>query len=502
MKVKKLLIVALVTALFPYLFYESYLGANLLIFNILVFVGLYFIGRLDLRRGLNRVVLLGTFLTSLFVVYNGSDLAIALNIFSLFLLAGSSLYPKGRNLFYVSLLSVINFFVAQIKFFTVLQEPFSDIRGIRKFIRFLKIIIIPLVIVFFFVIIYKLANPIFEGMVKSIFDVINNFADRIFEHVDIPLTMTFVFGFVLANYFFIGNANKAIVELDKNSSDKLVRKHKNHFSKFRIMGLKSEYTSALLLFAMLNILILVINVIDIWWVWFNFEWEGEYLKQFVHEGTYLLILSIIISLAISIYYFRGNINFLKNNSLLRKLAYIWLAQNAILTISVGVRNFWYINYFSLAYLRIGVIFFLFLTLFSIYTVFVKIKDRKSTYYLFRKNSVAAYVLLVIMAFFNWDTIIAKYNFSHAETAFIHFDFLAELSVNALPYLDKSKEELADIDSWQSDKFPFRKQYINSEQYFETINLRKEKFLNYWPNIKWQEWNYAGDRSYKKLESED
>jgi len=135
---------------------------------------------------------------------------------------------------------------------------------------------------------------------------------------------------------------------------------------------------------------------------------------------------------------KGKINYLNSNKALRYLAYAWLAQNAILTISVGIRNFWYINFFSLAYLRIGVMFFLLLTLYSIYTVFVKIKDRKTTYFLFRKNSLAAYILLIVMAFFNWDIIIAKYNFNHSETAFVHFDFLANLSHNALPYLEKVK----------------------------------------------------------------
>jgi len=243
---------------------------------------------------------------------------------------------------------------------------------------------------------------------------------------------------------------------------------------------------------------LIINLIDIWWVWLNFEWDGEYLKQFVHEGTYLLILSIIISLAISIYYFRGNINFLKNNTLLKYLAFAWLAQNAILTISVGIRNFWYINYFSLAYLRIGVIFFLILTLFSIYTVFTKIKSQKSTYYLFRKNALAAYVLLIVMAFFNWDIIIAKYNFSHSETAFVHFDFLSNLSKNALPYLEKSNEELIKIDAFQKTKFPFREQYMTSEQYSNRIENKKQAFLESYPNRKWQEWNFAGERAFRKL----
>ncbi len=310
--------------------------------------------------------------------------------------------------------------------------------------------------------------------------------------------MTFIFGFVLSNYFFLGKPNQLITELDEKSSDHLIRKRGRVLPRFKVTGLKNEYKSAIILFSLLNLLILVINLIDIWWVWFNFEWNGEYLKQFVHEGTYMLILSIFISLVISIYYFRGNINFLKNNKLLKYLSYAWLGQNAVLAVSVGIRNFWYIHYFSLAYLRIGVIFFLLLTLFSIYTVYLKIRAKKTTYYLFRKNALAAYVLLVVMAFFNWDIIIARYNFSHAKTAFVHYEFLSGLSNTALPYLMKSNAELAEIDKFQKERFPFREQYMTSDEYAEKMEQRKQFFIENWPKRNWQEWSFAKARANRKL----
>jgi len=490
-------VVIINTALFPWLFYHHSIGLNLLLFNLLVLSGLYITDKLDLKSSLNRYISAGTLLTAFFVVYNGSDLAIAVNILSLFFLAGTELFPKGRNLFYTSLISFVNFFSAQLSFTSLTRGLTSGMKKFKVF-SLLKLILIPLGIVLLFMLMYKTANPVFEGLVKSFFDAIESFFIWFFKLIDVALIMTVIFGFVLSNYFFLGESNQFIAGLDESSSDQLNRKRKKVISEFNSTGLKNEYKSAIILFALLNLLILVINLIDVWWVWFNFEWSGEYLKQFVHEGTYILILSILISLAISIFYFRGNINFLKNNRLLKYLAYVWLGQNAILTLSVGIRNFWYIHYFSLAYLRIGVVFFLLLTLFSIYTVYVKIRDKKTTYYLFRKNALAAYVLLITMAFFNWDIIIVRYNFSHAETAFIHFDFLASLSDNALPYLEKSEAELAEIDKFQRERFPFREQYLSSEQYADRIGVRKQNFLQSWQERSWQEWNFAGERAYRKL----
>src|SRR5690606_3335407 len=98
---------------------------------------------------------------------------------------------------------------------------------------------------------------------------------------------------------------------------------------------------------------------------------------------------------------------------LRRLCYAWLAQNTILTISVLIRNLHYIDHFSLAGKRIGVVFFLAIVLFGIYSVFVKVKHQKSAFYLFKVNSLSVFVILLLSALPNWKQVIATYNFTHA-----------------------------------------------------------------------------------------
>ena len=105
-----------------------------------------------------------------------------------------------------------------------------------------------------------------------------------------------------------------------------------------------------------------------------------------------------------------------------------------------------------------------------------------------------------MSIFNWDVIIAKYNFSHADTAFVYFDFMSNLSNNALPYLDKTDLELSMIDSNQKDEFEFRTQYMSSADYHDKIQQQKSEFIEQWPNKCWLEWNWAGERSYNKLKN--
>jgi hypothetical protein len=50
----------------------------------------------------------------------------------------------------------------------------------------------------------------------------------------------------------------------------LVRKRLIHKGRFSFLGLKKEYRTGLLLMGMVNLLLLVINVIDVEWLWLRF----------------------------------------------------------------------------------------------------------------------------------------------------------------------------------------------------------------------------------------
>ena len=180
------------------------------------------------------------------------------------------------------------------------------------------------------------------------------------------------------------------------------------------------------------------------------------------------------------------------------LSYAWLVQNAILTISVAIRNYHYVEYFALAYKRIAVFIFLGLTLYGLYTVILKVAKKKSAFYVYRKNAIAIYITLVLSSGFNWDAIIAKYNFKHAESAFLHLNFMATLSYKTLPIQDKSLKELNRIDSIQKLKFPFEKIYITPEFYHERIQLRKAAFKSDWEKKGFLSWNLPEHLAYKEL----
>jgi hypothetical protein len=260
------------------------------------------------------------------------------------------------------------------------------------------------------------------------------------------------------------------------------------------MALKNEYTSGIICLLLLNLLLLMVNIIDINHLWFNFEYsENELLKKVVHDGTELLIVSIVLAMAVLLFFFKGNLNFYRGNKWLRYGAYAWIVQNLVLVISVALRDYYYIARHGLAYKRIGVLFFLFMVLIGLLTVFLKIANKKTGYYLWRVNAWAGIIILVLSTTVQWDEFIARYNLDRKDKTLLDVPFLLSLSDKALPILDQNvpvfikihKERPMIIDGID---------YL--DYYLRRLEQRKKEWFQSQSTVSWLSWNYA-DAEVKK-----
>ena len=209
---------------------------------------------------------------------------------------------------------------------------------------------------------------------------------------------------------------------------------------------------------------------DITFITTQQEIKASVYSAQVHNGINALIASIVIAIMILLYVFRGNLNFYEQNATLKRLAFTWIILNILLVLSIVFKNSQYIYYFGLTYKRIGVIVYLLLATIGLVTTLLKIKGAKNNWYLFRVNTQAAFVILVISSTINWDYHITNYNFYYAKS--MDYNYVIELSDNNTLLLNE--------------------QLDNKNLNGDSIQRIEEKYYNYVYQLKsnnWQELRY-------------
>lgn len=487
---KLFLLCLLMAGLYVFLFHGVGTGLNLLLFELAVAAAWR-----GTRSGpitpLARLTLGGMLLTAVMVMMHGSTSAVVLNVISVGLTVGILLAPELNAMHRSAVIAIAHVAAVPLAFLHTLPFPQRHLPGSGITPRgALSVTLVPLVLLLF-IAMYRSSNPHFDQFMAKVFALLDN--------VDITLVGSFLVGLLISGFLLLITRNQGLLRWATGGKDQLAPSGEGASDP----KVHSELLTATMLLAGLNVLLLVANVLDIKYVWTGFQFDGQYLKQFVHEGTYMLLLSILLGAGIVLYYFRGDLNFRQRNRVVKFLSYAWLGQNVVLALSVGMRNYWYIHYYALAYKRIGVGFFLLALCIGLVLVMIKVQRGRTAHYLLRTNAVAVYCVALVMALFNWDGIIARYNMAQQEQAFVHLDFLATLSDKALPYLVRPSTELDKIAAFNStliggaERYS-RELYMSPESYRIRMDQRVRTFLAEYPKRSWKEWNWADAKAYKAL----
>ena len=470
---------------FTLLFFEKSIGLNLVILEWITIPIMLVLNRPFKFNKLTVTALAVLLTTSLAVLYSHSGWTIFVNILMFFTCNSIIVFKEYRSYMYATFESFRN---AALSFVPQMHRKHEDGEPKMKKSKIFWLTVLAFVITLAFVILYSLGSSKFGDMVSDIIQSLN------FEFI-----LLFLLGLVFANYAFRKKTEK-LMTYESGLDEILVHKRKRRFLRGLSQTLKNRNFFGVMLLGMLNIVLLFFNISDIRYVWF-YSWDGSFLKEFVHEGTWILIFAILISQMIALLLFRENLNFYSKNRLLKILTMVWLAQNCFMTLSVGIRNFWYVKYFGLAFGRIAVFFFLVLVVVGLISIMIKVAKHKSMYYLFKVNSFSFMVVISLSALVNWSVVIAQYNFAHSDSAFIEYSFMADLADPALPYLTKTRAELDIIDQQQQQamKFNTRQDYfITSKKYEILIKMKIRDFMERYENQKFLEWNFADEWAYRQL----
>ena len=492
------LIFLITTLAFSILFYEQYLGLNIILFNLVCFSGLFLLKQLRLPTRLSKIIGLSVITSGGFVLYHNTYASIIIHFVNWIAFIGLLNYKNAKMISTLIPIGMANTVLGLFSAFKSIFKTKPNVSSGKKRLK-LGLYIIPLGIILIFLMIYRASNPVFDEFISKVTDVIF----KPFDYINFEYLPIFILGLIVSAPILFEYKHPDLERQDQNTTDVLNRKRIKRRIKFKVKGLSNEYQAGLFLLLVLNILLAIVNVFDIYTVWINFAFEGQTLKAFVHQGTYLLILSILISIGIVLYFFRNNLNFYSNNKRLKTYTYIWIIQNIVLTSSVFVRCYHYISHFGLAYKRIGVIVFLVAVVIGLLTVYNKVKEVKTSQYLWRVNLLSIFILLNGLTFFNWDVLIAKYNIANYKKSYVHFIYLSKLSDSALFALQIPTEQLEQISFLQKEKYTFARfedstLNINSEEFQERIDKRIGTFKHNWENKHWLSWNYAEYKCYKNL----
>ena len=344
--------------------------------------------------------------------------------------------------------------------------PLSALDAIRKETEhklsagelWIKTWLIPICIILLFVMVYMSSSSLFSDILV-----------RIIPNLDFPMLyfVTIAGFYLLFNFMYLlpipwfYTLNDKIISWDSHLQENISREQDASRLQFMARQQKAATLTLSLLIALLSVFILI----------YSYElYRGIHaarLSQAVHEQVNSIILSIIMAVAVILYYIKpGSLKEKTDNNkqpaiskspLLHKLAYGWIVLNVILVISAGLHNIAYTSRYGLTYLRIGVYIFLILCIIGLYHTYIKIRRQRSAAYLIATMFKVFIATIALNSVMNWSAVITRYN--------LHY--IAEPDINYLMYQEYNGHIL--IPSLMQD--PHYKKDINLQ------NRLQKKF--YW-----------------------
>ncbi|CAN5328637.1 hypothetical protein BH09BAC5_BH09BAC5_17350 [soil metagenome] len=490
MKSRFLLLWLVLLAAFNFLFWSEAPGLNMLLFAVLVMTALFIRHPKAWRRKTVQISGTGTLICGIMVTVYGAGWSVFALIFSLCVFSVFVMEPLFRTVGSAAIQFVLNLFLWPLNKANADQATPTENSSRKKTMR---IILLPLLVTFLFFLLYAWGNPHFAELFKGFFDALGKFFKE----------------FSGAHFFFLVGGGFLCVaflkyypvglERYESSPEGMVRKKRKSVFPSGMMALRRELHTGIVMLILLNTLLLFVNGLDISRVWNHFIVPDNFsLKKFVHEGTWVLMFSIFLSMLVLLWLFRGNIHFYKKNEWLKRLSYIWIAQNIFLAFSLFKRNAEYIGFHGLAYGRIVVIVFLMLVVFGLITFIIKIRKDRSLFFLQRINSWAVYVLIVFVSFINWDRFIVNYNIHHSNPGQIDIDYYLKLHNNVLPLLYENAPAIK-LQMEAHKRNPVTWVYLlDIKQFRIALDERTRAYIVARSEKSWMSWNLADADAYSTL----
>lgn len=453
----KLYLLALIGGLlFSTLFYEQDPGLNVLLLALFTTAVLFFLRR---ERPVPIPVLSAYLFTALGCFIQPGPPVMLVHILSLIVLAGASASGPA-SLYLQGIVGATNLPLGML---LGQAEGFKNNGGAPSqpagpLGRILGGIGISVVLLWIFGGLYAQANPVFQELL---------------ERIDLSFLSLGWFWLSLVGFFLYLNLVRPYNPHRLQQADALfpdtLKAPEHPFTPQQEDALDRENLWGRMALGSLTALILLYLVLDYIYLAQGTAGSPALQSQAVHEGVYALIFSLVLAMGVLLIFFRGRLNFYTKAGPLRKQAYLWLGLNALLLLNTAFKNALYIHYSGLTYKRLGVFVFLALVAVGLLTTYWKLRHTRSLFYLFRRNAVSIFAILVGVWALPWTSWITAYNLSYIPEP--DLEYLQELPLQNAPHL-----------LWYADKTPDLK--------FQTRQKLEERYQAYRQEQTartWQEW---------------
>ena len=233
-----------------------------------------------------------------------------------------------------------------------------------------------------------------------------------------------------------------------------------------------------------NVLFLLQNTLDARYLWAGARLpEGMTFAQYAHRGAYPLVVTALLAAVFVLATFSPGAETARHQWA-RRLVYLWLAQNVVLTVSAAYRLGLYVDALSLTRLRFAAAIWMGLVAAGLLSIVRRIVRDHSNEWLVGRNLLLLGLVLYCLCFVDVGGTIARYNVRHCleirgTGTVLDVGYLGHLGPEALPALRQYKVAVDDpIRSADADKVVVR------------LETRLTDQLRDWRAWTWRRWRLA------------
>ncbi len=459
---KKILLTIIGGLLFSFLFYYQQLGINTLLYSIII-LSIIFID--NPQKLTDKKVLLHSALLLI------AALGIVISSQNLSIITYCITFPIFITLIFHSALSKpIALIIGTGNLISSWLFPFtkSNINNSKPLLIARKIIplSIALFVSFVFYLLYSSADPVVSWLQQQVDLSVINYG----------LIFTTILGMIVTYGALHHNFGQHLIQEDLLFNKKTFVKSIKRGTLKQLFTFKmiAQYT----LIAVISLLTFV-NLIDIATLLSNTTPEGITPSQYLHDGFYSLVFSIVLAIFLVLIFFGGSLNFIRQRRKLAQIAKIWLVLNIIIVLATSYKIGNYIFNFGLTYNRILISVFLISVTIGLFISWIKINNTFNNRYVLRVAFSSAIFVLLGISTIPWNSVITTYNLSKE---FEHIDplYLIDLKNNG----NKLSQYTETDQSLFSD-----------DQVIEIKNkLELENKLFF--ELSWKSWNYVQSANMK------